>query len=97
MLDNWQAKESIGAIAACVTFALVVFSYFTLRVNFHANARQNFMNAVYDLDRQMMNSSDLWTVFDKNDFALVPNPEADAAAKRTAFLYYYFNLFETAF
>jgi len=97
VLDNWQAKESIGVIAASVTFCLVVFSYFTLRVNFHANARFHFMNAVYDGDKQMMNNPDLWTIFDENDFGLVPNSEANWVAKRTSFIYYYFNIFETAY
>ena len=47
MFENWQAKETLGALAASVTFCVFLFSYFTLRVNFHANARQNFMSAVY--------------------------------------------------
>jgi hypothetical protein len=97
MLDQWQAKETIGVIAATVTFCLVLFSYFTLRVNFHANARQSFMNAVYDLDRQMMNNPDLWTVFDRNDFGLEAKTEPESVARRTAFLNYYLNLFETAY
>jgi hypothetical protein len=97
VLENWQAKESIGAIAASVTFCLFLFSYFTLRVNFHANARQSFMNAVYDGDRQMMNNPDLWTVFDSNDFGLEPKSDAESVARRTSFMYFYFNLFETAY
>ncbi len=96
MLDNWEAKESIGAVAASLTFGVFLFSYFTLRVNFHANARQHFMNAVYDLDRQMMSNPDLWTVYDHNDFGLEQKQDAGSAATRAAFVYYFFNLMETA-
>ena len=97
MFDNWQAKETLTSVTVCVGFGVFIFSYFTLRINFYANARQHFMNAVYDLDKQMMSNPDLWTVFDQNDFALKPKPEAEWVAKRTAFIYYYFNLFETAY
>lgn len=92
MFENWQAKETIGT-----TFCVFLFSYFTLRVNFHANARQGFMNAVYDLEKQMMSNPDLWTVFDSNEFGLTPKADAESAAKRTSFMFYYFNLFETAY
>jgi hypothetical protein len=43
------------------------------------------MNAVYDVDKQLLNNSDLWAIFDKNDFALEPKLDADSVAKRTAF------------
>lgn len=97
MLENWQAKETIGALAAGLTLCVIVFSYFTLRVNFHATARQHFMNTVYDLERQMMNNPDLWTVFDENDFALEPKTEPEAVARRASFMYSYINLFETGY
>jgi hypothetical protein len=55
------------------------------------------MNAVYDLDKQMMNNPDLWTVFDGNEFGLEPKPDQESAAKRASFVYYSINLFETAY
>jgi hypothetical protein len=97
VFENWQAKETIGVIAASLTLCVVLFSYFTLRVNFHANARQAFMNAVYDLDRQMMSNPDLWTIFDSNDFGLVQKTDPESQAKRAGFMTYYLNLMETTY
>lgn len=60
-------------------------------------ARNQYMNAVFDIDRQMVNHPELWAIYDGHALANARKTCPEASGRRQAFLYFHFNLFETVF
>jgi hypothetical protein len=78
---------AIAAIAACVS----------LRGTTIVSSRYHSMNALYDLDRQLITFPELAAIYDnKGDLKNCPDTPRDIA-RREALLDYYFNLFEAVF
>ena len=55
------------------------------------------MNARFDIDRQLVNRPELWAIYDDHPMSASRSNEPEAVSRRQAFLYFHFNLFETAY
>jgi hypothetical protein len=60
-------------------------------------AWNQYMNALFDLDRQLITRPELWAIFDNHELATKRAEDAESRGRREAFIYYHLNLFETVF
>ncbi|HYN81827.1 MAG TPA: hypothetical protein VES88_10030 [Gemmatimonadaceae bacterium] len=60
-------------------------------------SRNQYMNALFDINRQLANRPELWAIYDDHPVALQRSNETLEKARRQAFIYFHFNLFETVF
>jgi hypothetical protein len=55
------------------------------------------MNALFDIDRQLIARPQLWAIYDAHEMATERSEVPRARARREAFLYLHMNLFETVY
>lgn len=60
-------------------------------------SRNQYMNALFDIDRQLIARPELWAIYDHNALAQAKSMEPAEIARRQAFIFYHLNLFETVF
>jgi hypothetical protein len=80
-------------VSAAVAFWGLRYTETTIRYG----ARNQYMNAVFDIDRQMVNHPGLWAIYDGHDVAKGRDTSPIESGRRQAFMYFHFNLFETVF
>ena len=82
----------VSVVALVVSFLTAVRTWISAVATFRSQARNNYMNALFDLNRQAIANPDLWSVYDA---VLVPaSNEPLKTAQRLAFVWYHLNLFE---
>jgi hypothetical protein len=100
-MGQLDLKVSFSLIISIVSLALSV--YVTLRnwryseTTVRYVARNQSMNALFDIDRQLINRPELWAIYDDHPMAQGRDNGAEAKARRQAFIFFHFNLFESAF
>jgi hypothetical protein len=60
-------------------------------------ARNQYMNALFDIDRQLIARPELWAIYDNHYMASARSEDPETKARREAFIYLHFNLFETVY
>jgi hypothetical protein len=60
-------------------------------------SRGQILGALFDMDRQLIAYPELWAIFDGHFMASKRNDTPDSQARRHAFIYYNYNLFEAVY
>jgi len=87
----------ISVVSLVISFASVVivwrFSYLSLR----ASTLNEHFRALVQLDCQIINHPDLAAIYDYDPLSQKKSMDPIDVAKRTAFIYLYFNIFENVY
>ena len=52
------------------------------------------MSALFDIDKQLINNPELWTIYDNFPIGLQKSNDGKSLGQRRAFIFYHLNLFE---
>ena len=67
-------------------------------VNIRYASRNHYMTVLFELDKQLINNPKLWAVYDTHPLSSSKlNETPEEKAKREAFIWFHFNLFESVF
>lgn len=86
---------SVVSLLVSLMVALRDWSYSKTSVRF--TSRNHYTNALFDIDRQLVNRPELWAIYDDHPMAANRSMDPEAVARRDAFIYLHFNLFETVY
>src|SRR4051794_609966 len=91
----------LSTVIAVLSFIFsVATAWFAWRYNGTAvryTARNQYMNALFDLDRQLIARPELWAIHDDHPMVRTRSHDPEAAARREAFIYLHLNLFESVY
>jgi len=105
-LGDWQAVapviSSVGSVISAICFVTTLFlTWWTIQTTLRNNeliakynARNSLSSLLIDVDKQLIEWPELWCIYDNATLPKCDSPEAKA--KRDAFIYQHFNMFEAA-
>jgi hypothetical protein len=88
---------AISGVALFVSVIVAIKSSRLAEVQLRYISRNHYMNALFDIDRQMLNNPSLWAIFDSHPLARNKSMDAEEQAKRQAFLLFHLNLFDNIY
>lgn len=96
---DWKVvvPSTIALISLLISLLMARRNWWYSDVGVRYVSRNQYMNALFDIDRQLIDRPELWAIYDNHEMALSRSNEAGAKARRDAFLYLHFNLFETVY
>jgi hypothetical protein len=80
-----------SASALVVSIVAFVWTRYYNRATLRAAHRSSYMNALLNLNREIVAHPELWSVYEEQ---WQPGAHATETARRRAFIWYHFNLFE---
>ena len=96
--------ESKDIITGVISSLALVFSVWSLSRSWRANvsslkkvAANSYMNALFDINRQIIIYPQLWAVYDRASVTRAQFDEPIEVARRRAFIWYHLNLFEMVY
>lgn len=95
---TWTLVSVVLAFLSLVISLIVALrSWQYSEIGVRYTARNQYMNALFDIDRQLLSNPHLWAVYDNHPLASTKSSDPIEAARREAFIYLHLNLFETVF
>ena len=95
---------TLGAVSIVVSSVSLVISIIIAYRNWNYSevsiryaSRNHYMNALFEMDKQMIANPRLWAIDDFHPIAQEKSNQTEEKAKRDAFIYYNFNLFESIY
>jgi hypothetical protein len=92
-----DSSLALAGLSLLVSLLVALRTWRYSETNVRYSARNQYMNALFDIDRQLLNRPDLWAIYDDHYMAASKSAAVEDRARREAFLYYHLNLFETVF
>lgn len=99
MQDDWKwvLPSVIAIISLFVSLLVALRNWRYSETTVRYSARNQYMNALFDIDRQLISRPELWAIYDNHYMASELLDDAEAKARREAFIYLHLNLFETVY
>ena len=93
MLPKDYLTLSVSLVALVVSLVVAMRTWRSSVATFRNASRNNYMNALFDLNRQIIAHPQLWAVYEPA--AIVPSSQEPLeAVRRRAFIWYHLNVFE---
>ena len=96
---DWKVvlPSAIAVISLLVSLLVAIRNWGYSAVSVRYVSRNQYMNALFDIDRQLITLPELWAIYDSHEMATSRSSDAAAKGRREAFLYLHLNLFETVY
>ena len=96
---DWKVvlPSTIAVISLLVSLFVALRNWRYSAVSVRYVSRNQYMNALFDIDRQLIALPELWAIYDSHEMAATRSNDAASKARRDAFLYLHLNLFETVY
>jgi hypothetical protein len=96
---DWKVvlPSTIAIISLFVSLVVAYRNWQYSDIGVRYTSRNQYMNALFDIDRQLIARPELWAIYDYHEMAAQRSSDPEARARREAFLYLHFNLFETVY
>ncbi|MEN3327892.1 MAG: hypothetical protein V7638_2699 [Acidobacteriota bacterium] len=94
---KWLATSIIAITSLLVSLIVALRNWRYSETTVRYSARNQYMNALFDIDRQLIARPELWAIYDNHYMASALSIDAEAKARREAFIYLHLNLFETVY
>ena len=75
-----------------LVFSIIGWKY--SRISIRQTIKNSYMSALFDIDKQLINTPSLWTIYDEFPEGLIKDNDPKETGQRRAFIDYHFNLFE---
>ena len=75
-----------------LVFSIIGWKY--SRISIRQTIKNSYMSALFDIDKQLINTPSLWTIYDEFPEGLIKDNDPKEKGQRRAFIDYHFNLFE---
>jgi hypothetical protein len=96
---DWKVvlPSGIALIALLVSFVVAMRNWRYSKIIVRYSSRNQYMNALFDIDRQLIARPELWAIYDTHEMFANRSDAPRVKARREAFLYLHMNLFETVY
>src|SRR3712207_2200100 len=96
---DWKVilPSTIAIISLLISLVVALRNWRYSDISVRYTSRNQYMNALFDIDRQLIARPELWAIYDGHEMAEQRSNDPEAKARREAFLYLHFNLFETVY
>jgi hypothetical protein len=96
---DWKVvlPSGIALIALFVSFLVALRNWRYSAISVRYSSRNQYMNALFDIDRQLIARPELWAIYDTHEMFASRSNTPRVKARREAFLYLHMNLFETVY
>lgn len=96
-MDKSMLAIAISVVSLLVSLLVAFHNWSYDRTTVRFTSRNHYTNALFDIDRQLVNRPELWAIYDDHPMAAKRSMDPEAVARRDAFIYLHFNLFETVY
>jgi hypothetical protein len=89
--------EQVKLATILISVSALVISFLgwrNSRVSVRQTIKNSYMTALFEIDKQLMNNPELWTIYENFPAGLEKSTDGKAVGQRRAFIFYHFNLFE---
>lgn len=88
---------AISVLSLLISLAVALRDWSYSKTSVRYTSRNHYTNALFDIDRQLVDRPELWAIYDDHPMAANRSMDLEAVARRDAFIYLHFNLFETVY
>lgn len=94
MVNLDSAIKIIPIVISSLALIVSLIGWNYSRINVRQTIKNSYMAALFDIDKQLTNNPILWTIYDEFPSGLTKDGDPMDKARRRAFIYHHFNLFE---
>jgi hypothetical protein len=92
---NFEDKfKLVTIIISLSALGISFWGWKNSRTSIRQTIKNSYMSALFEIDKQLMNNPDLWTIYDSYPVGLQKSNDGKPLGQRRAFISYHFNLFE---
>lgn len=89
-----EQLKLVAIFISSLALIISILGWRNSRVSVRQTIKNSYMSALFDIDKQLINNPDLWTIYDNYPKGLQKSDEGKHLGQRRAFIFYHFNLFE---